>query len=88
MKTLAIVLIIVAILGIVISVFPNFGVRNSVGNRQFNGTRQFNDTQQNFNPNSPAFGFSQILSYAHLGLWVIVLIIAALLMREPKKTKS
>lgn len=88
MKILAVVLMIVAILGIVLSAFPNLGARNNFGNRSsFNTTPQnFNGEQQNFNRS--AFGFSQIFLYLRVGLWIVVLVIAILLMMEKKKTKG
>jgi hypothetical protein len=92
MKMYAIVLIIVAILGLVLSVFPNLSTRNAFGDRpNFNNTqRNYNASQQNFNPNqensaASASGFSQISLFIRVGLWIVVLVIAILLMREPKK---
>jgi 4-amino-4-deoxy-L-arabinose transferase-like glycosyltransferase len=81
MKTLAVALIVVALAGIALSAFPNLGTRSF-------GTRgNFNNTQiSQQNPNQ-SFGFGGISTLLRIGLWVLVLVIAILLLREPKKKK-
>lgn len=82
MKTLAIILIIVAILGIVLSVFPNFGLREN-----FSGRQNFNNTQMSNQGNNAGFAFSGAFTFLRLGLWIVVLVIGVLLAREPSKKK-
>jgi hypothetical protein len=78
MKMLVVTLIVISLAGIALSAFPNFGTRFGMrGN--FNSTQQMN--QQNPNQNF-GFGISTLL---RIGLWIAVLVIAILLLREPKK---
>jgi hypothetical protein len=93
MKTLAVVLIIVSIVGIALSVFPNLGFRNVVGGRSFPNNSQGNTTRQPYNPSSnptnpQGFGFGMLSTYLRVGLWVVALIIGILMMREPKSAKK
>jgi uncharacterized membrane protein YidH (DUF202 family) len=88
---LAIILIVVAMAGILISIFPNVGFRNfnqqidtriSNQSRNFGSQQNFNNTRQILNQ---SFGFSQIFLIVHIALWIVVLIIAFLLLRKSKK---
>jgi hypothetical protein len=80
MRMLAVALIVVALIGIALSAFPNFGTR--VGMRG-----NFNNTQINQQNPSQTFGFGGISTLLRIGLWVVVLVIAILVLREPKKKK-
>lgn len=83
MKTLAVILIIVAVLGIVFSVFPTGFSGRSSGARNFTNLQNFTQNQS-----AAGFGFGGILNFVRIGMWIVVLIIAVLLLREPKKAKS